>query len=414
MKAVILVAGKAKKFYPATENSHQCLLRLDDKTIIEKMLDSLESLKIKQVILVVGHKSELIINKLGRNYKNMKLSYVKNENYETTGTLASLALAKDFVCNEKFLLIDGDVICDYELVHKLLKSDKENVLLVDQKKRIDKGDMIVRIVNDKVLEIKRSTHSLDNKGYAVFIGLSKFSKKISKKLFVLIDELFKKPDNAANLPYEEVLKRLSKEEGINTSFTEGFNWIKVDQIDELKNAKKLFGDLNILKEEGLRLGADHIFKILPSELVFDVKAKLKCTTCDRYDQKHTCPPRIPNIDYEKMMNTYNFGLLVILKMKITKNNFDRIRKESTIKLHKTLLELEKKAFGMNNYYALSFIGGSCKLCNECGPKCKYPKAARVPLESTGVDVVKTVKKQGISLEFPPLGYLHRVGLLLVG
>lgn len=411
MKAVILVAGKEKKFFPLTENSHQCLLHLKDKTIIENMLDNLSSLNIKEVILVVGHNSELIINKLGRTYKNMDLKYVKNEDYENSGTLSSVSLVKDFVYDEDFLLIDGDVICDPELVFKLAKLDKENILLVDFKKNIEAEDMIIKKEGDKILDIKRSKEGLEDKGYDVFTGLSKFSSETSKKFFDMIDNL---SQDLTKMPYENVIKILSNNYSTHILPTKGFKWMKVDQIKEFKNAKKVFGDLNSLKAEGLKLGASDVFKILPSEIVFDDKVKMKCVTCSKYNNQHTCPPKIPDLDYEKLMKNYDFGLFVIIRRKITDDEFPIQRKESSVTLHKILLELEKKAYKLNNYYTLSFIGGSCKLCDKCGPKCIYPQAARVPLEAAGCDVVKTAKKYGISLKFPPSKYLYRIGLLLVG
>ena len=42
--------------------------------------------------------------------------------------------------------------------------------------------------------------------------------------------------------------------------------------------------------------------------------------------------------------------------------------------------------------AISFIGGSCKLCkNGCAKdKCNNPGMARIPLEATGVNVIKSL------------------------
>lgn len=122
------------------------------------------------------------------------------------------------------------------------------------------------------------------------------------------------------------------------------------------------------------------------------------------------------INYKDLILKYREGILVVVKIDFNENSFEKVRKESSNKLHKILLKLEKDGFNRENHFTLSFIGGSCKLCsNGCGKnKCKNPQAARIPLETTGVDVVKTLDKYGYKLKFPVRDQLCRVGLLLVG
>lgn len=69
----------------------------------------------------------------------------------------------------------------------------------------------------------------------------------------------------------------------------------------------------------------------------------------------------------------------------------------------------------NRPMAISFIGGSCKLCkNGCGPeRCNQPYSARIPFEATGVNVIKTMEEQtGVKITFPPKDKLERIGLIL--
>ena len=63
---------------------------------------------------------------------------------------------------------------------------------------------------------------------------------------------------------------------------------------------------------------------------------------------------------------------------------------------------------------LSYIGGSCRLCKSgCGKdRCNNPYLARIPLEATGVNVVESARKYGISIEFPVKEFLIRIGLIL--
>jgi len=152
------------------------------------------------------------------------------------------------------------------------------------------------------------------------------------------------------------------------------------------------------------------------KFVFEDRVKLNCFYCLRYNKNWSCPPKIPNLNYEKIMNGYDNAILVYCSMPYQSDKeFIVIRRESTNLLHKTLLKLEKVLWENNYPLAVSFIGGSCKLCKDgCDKeKCRHPGLRRIPLEGVGMNVVKTVKAcTGMNITFPPKGKLNRYGLLL--
>lgn len=152
----------------------------------------------------------------------------------------------------------------------------------------------------------------------------------------------------------------------------------------------------------------------PEDLVFEERVKMNCFYCKNYNRSWRCPPKTPQIDYRKMMLEYGQGLFVKLELSFDDSNYQEIRARSTNDLHRTLLRMEKILWEHNFPLAISFIGGSCKLCkNGCGKDgCNNPYAARMPIEATGVNVVKSVEKYGIHISFPPKGTLTRLGLLL--
>lgn len=154
--------------------------------------------------------------------------------------------------------------------------------------------------------------------------------------------------------------------------------------------------------------------IYPSELIFEENVKMNCYYCGKYGNNWRCPPNLPNIDYPKMMTEYDYGLFVILKYQVTKETYAQIRNDSSIILHKLLLNLEKWMWNHNRSNAISFTAGSCKLCRGgCGKeKCNNPYLSRSPLEATGVNIIKSAKKYGIDVNFPTDKELMRIGLLL--
>lgn len=150
------------------------------------------------------------------------------------------------------------------------------------------------------------------------------------------------------------------------------------------------------------------------ELMFEERVKMNCFYCGKYNTNWKCPPRIPYIDYKKMVLEFSNIAFIYVKEKIDKNNYEQIRRESNIHLHRALLECEKWLYQKNNSTALSFIGGSCRLCkNGCAlDKCANPYQSRTPVEALGINVVESAKRVGLEIGFPPVDYMLRVGLLL--
>lgn len=155
--------------------------------------------------------------------------------------------------------------------------------------------------------------------------------------------------------------------------------------------------------------------INPKELIFEENTKMNCFYCGKYNNNWRCPPHLPDIDYPKMVQEYDFGLFVYLTYQINNaEEYSSIRNESSVALHKLLLSLEKWMWNHNCSNAISFTAGSCKLCkNGCGKdKCKNPYMSRSPLEAIGVNVIKSARKYGIDVRFPTDKKLMRIGLLL--
>ena len=75
-----------------------------------------------------------------------------------------------------------------------------------------------------------------------------------------------------------------------------------------------------------------------------------------------------------------------------------------------------------NSYKERFIlwDGFCRICfnkkdNGCtydsGNPCRYPDKKRYSMEAVGIDVTNTVKKLNQAIEWPPINYAYRFGLV---
>ncbi|MCG2719867.1 MAG: NTP transferase domain-containing protein, partial [Nanoarchaeota archaeon] len=125
MQAVILAAGKSTRTYPLTLTKPKPLLKILNKTILEHLLDELLECNVEEAILIVGYKKEMIIEKFGKNYKGMKLTYVEQK--EQLGTMHALYLVKDLI-KDRFMVLYGDDLLHHEDLKEGLKY--ENSMLV--------------------------------------------------------------------------------------------------------------------------------------------------------------------------------------------------------------------------------------------------------------------------------------------
>ena len=82
MKAFILAAGVSRRLYPHTYNTPKCLLKVDGKPIIHYQLESLKSIGISDITLVVGYQREILINHLKENFPHFNYNFVINHIFD--------------------------------------------------------------------------------------------------------------------------------------------------------------------------------------------------------------------------------------------------------------------------------------------------------------------------------------------
>ena len=150
------------------------------------------------------------------------------------------------------------------------------------------------------------------------------------------------------------------------------------------------------------------------ELVFDLKTTAACMSCKRYGLTGCCPPNIGTFEYyKKLLKKYEFGKIFVEKFTVSDpEKWKEIGKESSLVLHKVLLEERSKLLNEGHYFNLVLGGGSCKWCKECSIPCKMPQYRAIPVEATGIDVVKTLYNLGMFIDFPVKKIFYRAGLLL--
>ena len=108
MKAIILAAGKGNRLKPLTDTIPKPLITIKSIPTIDRLFNSLPD-EIDEVIIVVEHLKEKIIEHVGDFFYNRKVSYV--DQVDMRGTFGALLSAKSLLeSGERFHVINRDDI----------------------------------------------------------------------------------------------------------------------------------------------------------------------------------------------------------------------------------------------------------------------------------------------------------------
>jgi choline kinase len=187
MKAVILAAGQGRRLTPMGWDKPKCLLpcgtgstnalerwgELASPTLLDSTLQSILEHGIRDVIIVVGYRRELVENAARRHATNCE--FIVNEDYATTNTIHSLWLAREYL-NEGIIYFNSDVWFEPPVLSFLLQSAgrRRSALLVEVKRC---GAEEVKVQVDPSGRITRIGKNLPpEEAFGEFIGLGKFEQ----------------------------------------------------------------------------------------------------------------------------------------------------------------------------------------------------------------------------------------------
>jgi predicted metal-binding protein len=166
-------------------------------------------------------------------------------------------------------------------------------------------------------------------------------------------------------------------------------------------------------------GATEVKCIDAADVIVDDRVRLKCRIpiCDSYNKNLMCPPYVLSVDeFRTTLALFSRAILVQISASVSDESEDVFGPAK--KLHELINLGEKKAFEEGFRFATGFIGGCCRLCDECvavsnGTTCRFPFKARPSMEAVGIDVIATLERAGLSAAFPIGDRVNWTGLILM-
>ncbi len=122
MQAVILVGGEGTRLRPLTSTVPKPLVPLVDRPFIVYMIEWLRAHGIEDVIMSCGFLATSVRNVLGNGSGlGIRLRFV--EEPDPRGTAGALKFAESML-DERFLLLNGDVLTDLDLTAQLAQHER--------------------------------------------------------------------------------------------------------------------------------------------------------------------------------------------------------------------------------------------------------------------------------------------------
>lgn len=246
MQAIILAAGMGKRLGELTKENTKCMIEVNGKKLIDRMLLQLSYLGLERVVIVVGYQSENLIEHIGNRYDGkLRIEYIHNPIYDRTNNIYSLALAKEKLKEDDTLLLESDLIFEERMLRLILQNPYPNLALVASYEtwmdgtmvRIDEENNIVSFVPKKAFNYS------DVPYYYKTCNIYKFSREFSTNQYVPFLEAYSRA-MGNNEYYEQVLRVITAldKSALKALPISDEKWYEIDDVQDKDIAEVLFAE----------------------------------------------------------------------------------------------------------------------------------------------------------------------------
>lgn len=155
MKAMILAAGIGTRMRPLTDNMPKPLLPVGGKPLIVWHLERLKRCGFTDIVINIAYLGGMIPEALGSGEQlGLSIQYSDERGEPALETGGGILKALPLLGDEPFLLVNGDIWCDYEFssVSPLTEQDLGHLVLIDNPAHHPSGDFSLRKENRVLLE----------------------------------------------------------------------------------------------------------------------------------------------------------------------------------------------------------------------------------------------------------------------
>ena len=204
MIGVILAAGMAKRLRPLTDTKPKCLLKVGDRTLLERTVNAMCMAGIQEFLVVTGYRGEMIRDFLTSHFSLLTFHFLDNTDYEHNNNIYSLWMACQKVRGSEFLLMDSDILCDPAAIVRIAQ-EQTSALAVNRHELGEEEMKVVVDADSRITEISKTCRPEDAMGESV--GIEKITADYSEALARELDQMILQ-EGLIDIFYERAFERL--------------------------------------------------------------------------------------------------------------------------------------------------------------------------------------------------------------
>lgn len=232
--ALLLAAGTGSRLAPLTDITPKCLVPVNDISILERLVYSLQKHNFNRLVVVIGHRGDCICNYLGTRKGGMDITYITSPLYKTTNNIYSLWLAREMI-DEPFLLIESDLVFDTDMLTDMLYPDRAAVAKI----KPWMNGTTVTINSHMVIDAFHcGTHPHGEEHFKT-VNIYSLSSRTWGLVRKRLDHHIK--NNMVNGYYETVFADMVKEGCLSFTpvFFDSSLWYEIDTLSDLRAAESV-------------------------------------------------------------------------------------------------------------------------------------------------------------------------------
>ena len=183
MKAIILSAGEGSRMRPLTLTKPKTMLPVAGKPIIQYNIESLRDNGIKDILLIVRYKEEMVRDYFGDGHDfGVNISYKTQKDF--LGTANAISYGEDFI-KDSLIVLNGDIILDNEIINEIIKKYnymKPDTLMLLTEVEDPSAFGVVEIENGNIKSIVEKPKKEEAPSNLVNAGIYVFNKDIFEKI----------------------------------------------------------------------------------------------------------------------------------------------------------------------------------------------------------------------------------------
>jgi len=246
MKAIILAAGTASRLRPLTLHTPKSLLKVGERSLLQRSMDALIANGVKEFCIVTGYLHEMIEDFVRKQYADsISVTFIYNNVYETTNNIYSLWLARPEAEGQEVLLLDSDLLYDGKIVERILADKHENVLTLIRHELGEEEMKVVMNADGAITEISKTCNPALAAGES--LGIERMGKAYTTALYKEL-EVMMEQEHLENTFYELAFLRLiAKGSTFSVLDVTDLFSCELDTVEDFENALRDYNRAMTLK-----------------------------------------------------------------------------------------------------------------------------------------------------------------------